>query len=57
MGSRPRPSLEKRELLVLRYMLGRQVKQIADHVHMQENTVSVTFRRIIEQLRRDFPLL
>ena len=48
--------LEKRELLVLRYMLGWQVKQIADHVHMQENTVSVTLRRILEQLRRDFPL-
>jgi RNA polymerase sigma-70 factor (ECF subfamily) len=47
--------IEKRELLILRYMLGWQVKQIADHLNMQENTVSVYLRRILEELRNQWP--
>ena len=46
---------ERRELLVLRYILGWQVKQIAAHLGMVENTVSVYLHRAIEQIRRDWP--
>lgn len=46
---------DRRELLVLRYILGWQVKQIAAHLGMVENTVSVYLRRAIEQIRRDWP--
>jgi RNA polymerase sigma-70 factor (ECF subfamily) len=47
---------DKRELLILRYMIGWQVKQIAEYVHKEENTVSVTIRRCLEQIRRDWPV-
>ena len=43
-----------REILVLRYMLGWQVKQIADYLEMTENNVSVTIRRAIKSLQRDW---
>lgn len=46
---------DRREMLVLRYMLGWQVKQIAGYLCMEENTVSVYIRRSLEQLRRDWP--
>ncbi len=46
---------EKREMLVLRYMLGWRVKDIAQHLGMTENTVSVNIRRILARLRRDWP--
>ncbi len=46
---------EHREMVVLRYILGWQVKRIATHLGMLENTVSVTLRRIIMRLRRDWP--
>jgi RNA polymerase sigma-70 factor (ECF subfamily) len=46
---------DKRELLVLRYMVGWQVKQIAEYVHKEENTVSVIIRRCLEQIRQDWP--
>lgn len=46
---------EHREMLVLRYSLGWQVKRIASHMDMLENTVSVNLRRIIARLRRDWP--
>ena len=45
---------EKREMLVLRYMLGWQVKQIARYLRMEENTVSVYIRRSLEQIRRNW---
>lgn len=45
---------DRRELLVLRYMLGWQVKQIASYLHMQENTVSVYIRRSLEKIRHDW---
>ena len=46
---------ERRELLVLRYILGWSVKEIASHMGMLENTVSVYLRRAIEQLRSNWP--
>lgn len=46
---------DRRELLVLRYILGWQVKQIAAHLGMVENTASVYLRRAVEQIRRDWP--
>lgn len=45
---------DKREMLVLRYMLGWQVKQIAAYLRMEENTVSVYIRRSLEQIRRSW---
>lgn len=45
---------ERREILVLRYILGWQVKQIAVHMGFLENTVSVYLRRAIEQIRREW---
>jgi RNA polymerase sigma-70 factor (ECF subfamily) len=46
---------EQREMVVLRYILGWQVKRIAAHLGLLENTVSVTLRRILMRLRRDWP--
>jgi RNA polymerase sigma-70 factor, ECF subfamily len=42
---------DKREMLVLRYMLGWKVKQIADYLQKEENTISVNIRRCLEQIR------
>jgi RNA polymerase sigma-70 factor, ECF subfamily len=47
-------SEEVREMVVLRYMLGWQVKQIAEYLEMTENNVSVTIRRAIKSLQRDW---
>jgi RNA polymerase sigma-70 factor, ECF subfamily len=44
-----------REILVLRYMLGWQVKQIAAYLDMSENNVSVAIRRALKSLQRDWP--
>jgi len=44
-----------REILVLRYLLGWHVKQVADYLKMNENTVSVTIRRALKSLQRDWP--
>jgi RNA polymerase sigma-70 factor (ECF subfamily) len=46
---------QQREMLILRYMLGWQVKQIASHLDMAENTVSVYLRRILMRLRKEWP--
>lgn len=46
-----------REILVLRYMLGWQVKQIAEYVETNENHVSVTIRRTLTRLRHDWSQL
>jgi RNA polymerase sigma-70 factor (ECF subfamily) len=46
---------EVREMLVLRYMLGWQVRQIAAHLNMHENTVTVTMKRTLKNLQRDWP--
>ena len=44
-----------REMLVLRYILGWQVRQIAVHLGLNENTVTVTVRRALKNLQRDWP--
>ncbi len=46
---------DKRELLVMRYMLGWKVNEIASYVHMEENTVSVYIKRSLEQIRDKWP--
>lgn len=46
----------KREVLVLRYMLGWKVKEIAQYLHKEENTVSVYIRRCLEQIRDNWAL-
>jgi RNA polymerase sigma-70 factor (ECF subfamily) len=45
---------DRREMLVLRYILGWQVKQIASYLCMEENTVSVYIRRGLELIRRNW---
>lgn len=50
-------SEEVREMLVLRYMLGWQVKQIAAHLDKNENTVTVAIKRAIQHLQRDWTRL
>jgi RNA polymerase sigma factor (sigma-70 family) len=45
---------DRREMLVLRYMLGWQVKQIAELLDMEENTVSVYIRRSLVQIRHNW---
>lgn len=44
-----------REMLVLRYLLGWQVQQIAAQLDLPENTVSVTIRRSLKRLRLEWP--
>ena len=45
---------EPREMLVLRYIIGWQVKQIAEYMGSSENNVSVTIRRALQRLRNDW---
>lgn len=40
----------QRDMIALRYVVGWQVKQIAAHLNVPENTISVTLRRIINRL-------
>ena len=44
-------STENREMIVLRYMVGWPVKDIAAHMDMNPNTVSVRLSRVLEQLK------
>ena len=46
---------QPREMIVLRYILGWRVKDIAEHLDMKENTVSVSIRRILKQLQTEWP--
>lgn len=46
---------EQREMLVLRYLVGWRVNEIAMHLGITENNVSVTIRRTLARLRRDWP--
>jgi RNA polymerase sigma-70 factor (ECF subfamily) len=46
---------QPREMVVLRYILGWRVKDIAKHLDMNENTVSVNIRRILNQLQTEWP--
>jgi RNA polymerase sigma-70 factor, ECF subfamily len=43
------------ELIVLRYLLGWRVNQIAQYVQLTENNVSVTLRRLLARLRDNWP--
>ncbi len=45
----------QRELVVLRYILGWRVKDIADHLGILENTVSVNLRRSLRRMREEWP--
>lgn len=44
----------QREILVLRYMLGWRVNDIADHVGTTENNISVTIHRTLSKLREQW---
>jgi RNA polymerase sigma-70 factor, ECF subfamily len=46
---------EPREMLILRYLLGWQVTQIAAYLEIPDNTVSVTIHRTLERLRQRWP--
>jgi RNA polymerase sigma-70 factor (ECF subfamily) len=43
--------VEQREMIVLRYMLGWRVNDIAQHMDMTENTISVNIHRTLSKLR------
>jgi RNA polymerase sigma-70 factor (ECF subfamily) len=45
---------DKREVIVLRYVLGWKVKEIAQYLHKEENTVSVYIRRSLQQIRDEW---
>jgi len=45
----------QREMVVLRFMLNWPVWQIAEHLGINENTVSVNLRRILEKMRKNWP--
>jgi RNA polymerase sigma-70 factor, ECF subfamily len=46
---------EQREILVLRHILGWQVKQIAEQMNLSENNVSVMLHRAIRRIQQDWP--
>jgi RNA polymerase sigma-70 factor (ECF subfamily) len=48
--------IDTREMIVLRYILGWSVKQIAEHFDMLENTVTVRIRRALTQIRNAWPV-
>lgn len=45
---------DTREMLVLRYLLGWQIKRVAVHLDMTENSVSVRIRRALNSLQRNW---
>ncbi len=46
---------DHKEMIVLRYILDWRVKDIAFHLEMSENNVSVTLRRILKRIQDDWP--
>jgi RNA polymerase sigma-70 factor, ECF subfamily len=48
--------VEKRELMILRYVLGWRVKDIGAHLGLHENTASVQIKRTLQKLRQDWPV-
>lgn len=46
---------DQREMLVLRYILGWQVKRVAAHFGKPENTIAVTIRRCLQRLQHAWP--
>jgi RNA polymerase sigma-70 factor (ECF subfamily) len=54
MGVLQRIPVDRREMLVLRYIVGWKVKDIASYMNMEENTISVYMRRSLEQIRAEW---
>ena len=46
---------DEREMVILRYILGWRVKQVAEHFGLKENTASVKIKRALEKLRHAWP--
>jgi RNA polymerase sigma-70 factor (ECF subfamily) len=46
---------EQREIILLRYVFGWQVKEIAQLTHCNENTVSVNLHRTMKKIQQDWP--
>ena len=46
---------DRKEMLVLRYILGWRVKDIASHMDRNENSVSVAIRRTLKRLNEAWP--
>lgn len=49
-------SAEPREILVLRYLVGWRVNQIARYLGIPENSVSVSIHRSLERMKRRWSL-
>jgi RNA polymerase sigma-70 factor (ECF subfamily) len=47
----------KREMIVLRYLLGWRVVEIAGYLEMPENTVTVTIQRTLQHMRYRWPMI
>lgn len=47
--------IQQREMLILRYVVGWRVNQIAHYLKMRENTVSVTLQRVLAKLAPQKP--
>ena len=46
---------QKREMIVLRYILGWKVKAIAEYLGINENNVSVTIKRTLKAIQKEWP--
>jgi RNA polymerase sigma-70 factor (ECF subfamily) len=46
---------DRREMVVLRYLLGWRVKDIAEYIGKAQNTVTVSLRRSLARMRQDWP--
>jgi RNA polymerase sigma factor (sigma-70 family) len=46
---------EKREIIVLRYLLGWSVNRIAEYLGKSPNAISQSIRRSLQSLRDDWP--
>jgi RNA polymerase sigma-70 factor (ECF subfamily) len=46
---------QQREIVTLRYLLAWRVKDIAAHLALTENHVSVLLRRVIQRLKKEWP--
>ena len=47
--------IEQREIILLRYMFGLQVKEIAKLTNCNENTISVNLHRMIKKIQQAWP--
>jgi RNA polymerase sigma-70 factor (ECF subfamily) len=55
MTALERLPVDQRELIVLRYLLGWRVKDMAAYLELKENTVSVRLQRTLARLRQTWP--